>query len=326
MAEGFGRLNLIEANEELSRLSKPNGDSSEKYVALPNEGIVTVRFLPPAEGKDFFVVTRIHKLKIDGEKYPKNIHCTRVIRKVQGKKRWVDRDPKDPCPLCRYNDSLWDKIRAAEARGDLKMVEQIKKEASDVRANERYYYQVIVREEQNRKTGKTEFNVGPKVFSCGKMVHEMIYLAICGDESTGRQPLGDITDPRTGRDFRLVKKLKPGGEFPEYSKSFFLEPSPLGTEREMNEWFNGLHDLTRERRLVTHSEMELDLRRYLGEDVDSFDPQEFTRGLDEQIESGSTTTSTKSAVVRAAEMEMGGSGGDDESLSDEDFFKKIQNM
>jgi hypothetical protein len=330
---GFDKLDISEMSEEFDRLTKKDGGSVlDKFVMMPREGPITVRLLPKAnlngEKRPFFCATRLHKLEIPGDKFPKNIHCTRVIKMMYGKKRWVDENQNDPCPICRMGDDIWNRIRAAEKQGARKQeIDELKKEAGQYRATERYYYNCIIRQVTNPKTGEVERNVGPKILSVGRQIHDLIIRYICGDKENDEPALGDVSDPDNGRDFKIVKRIKPGpDQFPEYVGSRFLEPSSLGTPEQVRKWVAELHDLPSLRRIVSHDDIKADLARFLGEvvavDANDFDPKEFTADIDDRL----TAATTKADVVREAEMELGGSGNKDTTLSDEDFFKNFENI
>lgn len=341
---------IDELKEEGERLQQEPGGGNDylaKFVRMPEkEGPVTVRLLPPPPGKKFFCATRTHRLN------KKNVHCPRIIDNRNGNKVWVDADKNDPCPICRWYGQLWKDVDALEKEGRKDEAERVKKEARAIKPIERYYYNCIVRSEYNPKTEKTEHNVGPKILSIGKTLHQMIIDAITGNESQQEPSLGDIADPtgKEGRDFKIMKKIKKGEEnFPEYGSSKFLDPSPLGEKGQIDEWIDNLYDLQELRALKTTEEIKTELKRYLGLIVDddntSFDVNEF-RGSPEkpsfenQVQEAiaakentppatvaEPTTKTVSDVVAQATEEVTGAPSDgSEAVVDKDFFSDLHDV
>jgi hypothetical protein len=282
----YDALDMQELLQESERLEQgQGGDFQSNVVRMPEKsGFVVVRILPPGRGKKLFCATRIHKVN------RKNLHCPRVLtQNPKGKKYWKDADPKCPCPVCRYNSEIWKEAADEdEARERQKQI--------GVNAYERYYYNVIVRQEVDPKTGEVHKNVGPKILSIGVQLHERIIRAIVGDTKNEEKGLGDITDIKNGRDFKIIKNIRPGKDsFPEYNESKFLDPSPLGSPDECDLWLNSLHDLAALRVLRPVEEMKLELQKHLGiiEDDDTgFNINDFRKPagspsaqtLEEQVE------------------------------------------
>jgi hypothetical protein len=119
-------------------------------------------------------------------------------------------------------------------------------QAREIKPIERYYWNVIVRQQVNNRTGQVEKNVGPKILSCGKTLQSIILESINGSELTGRPKLGNITHPVTGRDFRIIKKITKGSggsEYPKYDQSRFEDPCNLGEDEQIRQWLAAMHDL-----------------------------------------------------------------------------------
>lgn len=291
MVQTYDALDMSAMLEEADRFGDQEegagggGDKNflEKFVIMPEkEGFVIIRLLPPAKGKKFYCATRTHRLikdEKDRKKGGRNFHCPReLVTGKGGKKYWVDVDPKCPCPHCMYARGVWGWVEAAGGR-DTAEGKVHHAEYSRIKAIERYYYNCMVRHYD--KKGKLEKSEGPKILSIGKTLHERIVRAVVGDPKAGTPGLGDISDPKTGRDFRIVKKLRPVTNYPYYDNSTFLDPSPLGTDEEVAEWMGNLHDLAALRVLKLVEEMDIALQKYTGaipdDDDTSFDMSKYRK-------------------------------------------------
>ncbi|MGH7175481.1 MAG: hypothetical protein ACREGR_03940 [Minisyncoccia bacterium] len=280
-------LDMDELLMEDKRLATQGGsDFMENLVRMPEgNGFVTVRLLPPAKGRKFFCATRTHR--VNG----KSIHCTRVLN--GGK--WVDPEPQRPCVICKYYGDLWKQSEKEE--GAVQAATQ--NAARDIKPVERYYYNCVVRHQINPKTQEVEKNIGPKILSIGKTLHQRIVRAIVGDPANEEKPLGDVTHPVTGRDFKIVKRMKGQGKdaYPYYDDSKFQDPSPLGEPDQVSKWMEALHDLNALRKLIPREEMALELKKHLGiikDEQVGYDPSEFQRPA------GQAPAATVEARVAAA--------------------------
>ena len=216
-------LDIGALQEEQTRLKQTGNSFLDSFVKMPEgNGIVVLRLLPPAakgtfdrEKNPFFVATRTHR--INGRSY----HCPKELENG----RWR----QGKCPICDYYNHLWQesKIKAPDEEKALQA------EARSIKPIERYYYNCIVRKQVNPQTQEVEENVGPKVMSVGKTLHEMVIRAIVGSEALEEKPLGDVTDFTNGRDFKIIKTMRQSGSdsFPNYSDSKFVDPSPLGDQQ-----------------------------------------------------------------------------------------------
>jgi gp32 DNA binding protein like len=299
MVQNYDAINMAEMEEEAERFDEQgeqsNNDFLEKFVIMPEkEGFVVVRLLPPAKGKKFYCATRTHKLAkpVPGDptkKRGRNFHCPReLVTAKNGKKIWVDSDPKCPCPVCMWTRGIWADVEAAGGRetaeGKIHHAEY-----SRIKAIERYYYNGIVR--IYNKKGEFERNEGPKILSVGKTLHERIVRAIIGDPKAGPagKGLGDVSDLKNGRDFCITKKFRSGSDFPYYDESKFQDPSPLGTPDEIEQWLANLHDLAALRVVRPMEELDIALQKYTGalpDDDVSFDRSKYVKKaatLDEQV-------------------------------------------
>ena len=125
-------------------------------------------------------------------------------RKVRGEK----------CPLCDLYYSLW--------KTGVKEDEDL---ARKIKPRSRYYMNVI-----DRETGKV------KILSIGIMIFQKLLNTILDED------YGDITDLKTGHDFKIIKVME--GTFPKYDQSQARpKPSEAGSKADMAEWMDSLHDV-----------------------------------------------------------------------------------
>ena len=249
-------LDLDELAGENERLKDGNaGNFLDNFVRMPEgAGHVLLRLLPPAEKgmfgrakNPFYMLTRTHRVN------NKSLHCRKEF--VNGK--WVG-----DCEICNYCRWLWTESEKKGPEESKRLQDQYRA----IKAMERYYYNAIVRQQYNKDTGEMEKNVGPKVFSIGKTLHSMIIKSIVGDPNMDEKPLGDVTNPTRGRDFKLIKTIRQSGSssYPNYDTSKFMDESPLGTPEEVEKWFNNLHDLVSLRIVKTNEELKHELKVHLG--------------------------------------------------------------
>ena len=292
-----------------------SGSFLENFVRMPEgKGSVVMRFMPPAAsgmfGRDknpFYLTTALHRLN------GKSIHDIREY--VNGK--WVGHNP-----IVAYIKDCWKKSeQAAPAERD--RLQALYRQLKPV---ERYYYNVIVRSE-TAEDGTVKKNVGPKILSVGKTVHEIILRGILGDKEMNQPQLGDVTDSKKGYDFKLIKTIRKSGDnsFPNYEGSHFLEQSPAGDPDEWNKWTETLHDLTTLRVLKTAEELEHELMVHLGLKQESsnggFDPSKFS--TNSSAETSSVAVSEKTAVKAKVEVEE---SSDDEEIADKDFLDELRRL
>lgn len=306
-----------------------SGSFLENFVKMPEgKGSVVLRIMPPAPDgafgrakNPFYQWTRIHK--VNG----KSIHDPR--EKVGGK--WVGENP-----IGDYLKWLWKESEQAKPEERDRM-QRLYRELKPI---ERYYFNVIVRSETD-ESGNVKKNVGPKILSVGKTVYEIILRGICGDKEMNQPKLGDVTDFKTGRDFKLVKTIRKSGDntYPNYETSHFLDESPAGDPDECKVWMENLHDLASLRVVKPAAELENELMIHLGlkqETASSFDPSKFKAQptaasaassvkvtQEEQAEEEETVAvATKS---RKIEKEVSNED-DDEEIADKDFLEELRKL
>lgn len=314
-------LDLNELMADAARLDNPGNDFYANFVGFPKgDGYVRVRLLPPKKGHKFYCATRTHK--VNG----KNHHCPRELIIKDGKSFWADPDPKKPCPICCMVNDIWKEIRATNEPKD----GPLHKQASAIRAQERYYFNCYARVHYNRD-GEQEKNVGPKILSIGKQLFQRVMRALFGDDKTDEKPLGNIADLNNGRDFKIVKRMKPGDEYPEYTDSKFEDPSILGDPDLVAKVLSGLHDLSPLRRPAEFDVLKLELKRHLGlvpkeaaGEGSDFDINEFKKGsttLASQVSTPAATT-----VSDDVNRLVNGDGGEDDSMSEADFVDALSKI
>jgi hypothetical protein len=239
---------------------------------------------------------------------------------------------KGECPICWQYSKLWkesEKCDAAEA-------EALQNEARAIKPVERYYYNVMVREQTNPSTNKIEYNVGPKILSVGRKLHKFIISKMVGDKELKIPGLGNVAHVTEGYDFKLVKQMTKSGNntYPNYDKSFFdKEQSPLGNPDEVEQWLANLHDLSTLRIIRPMEELERELEIYLGlvaDDVTGFDAK---FGSKSKPATAAATVSVavpefQNQTVSPKSVEPAPTVHHDsvEELADADFLKAINNL
>lgn len=325
MSQNYEPLNIADVEDEVERFdaaAEGGNDFLANFVRMPEgEGFVNIRLLPPAKGKKFFCATRTHRLG------KRNLHCPRELISVQGKKRWVDSDPKHPCPICKFYNGLWRDAEEAEAAGNKEEAESYKAEARKIKPIERYYYNSMVRQQVN-KSGEVEKNVGPKILSIGKTLHERIVRAILGDAKNEEAGLGDVSDLKAGRDFKIVKKLRGVGKekYPYYEESKFHDPSVLGDKDQIDTWLNAMHDLAALRVVKPLSDLDIELKKYNGvipSDDTSFDMDQYRPKSPTLADEVAAETKKDKPVVTATASAPVVEG---QSLDNVAFFKELDDI
>ena len=255
-------LDITEIGKETSRLNKEQGgDANDNYVRMPEkDGFVLIRLLPKLKGKPFFSPVRIHRL---GE-YPnaKTIFCLRKLTKTPKGEFWKATSQEQDCPICKQYNNMWERSKKLP-QNQQKDIQEL---ARSIKPVERYYYNVIVRSQLNSKTSQIENNIGPKILSCGKQLHNIICVSIYGNETTGKKSLGDVASPVNGRDFKVVKVVRGANGYPNYEQSFFEDASPLGTKDQIDTWLKNYHDLEAIPVYLTVAQIEEALQSFFNDD------------------------------------------------------------
>ena len=335
MSTAYEALDMNEVMMESERVNAEPGFNNEEYLAkfvrMPErEGFVLMRFLPRKKGMKLFCATRTHTLTNPATKQKRAYHCPKELSQTERNGKMVPQWKGD-CIICKYYSDLWQKSEGLSG----KEAETLQNKAREIKPVERYYYNVIVRQEKDSKTGEVHKNVGPKIYSCGKQVHAKIMRAIVGDKDAGEAPLGDITHPVTGRDFKVVKKITKSGnrEFPNYDFSKFEPESPAGTPEDLDNWLETVHDLQSIRKVKTEEELKHALRVHLGM-VQEGETDQQDNDLDEFRNATGLGTNSVAAVVgdesvreelvtQTNRSRSTGSSEEQELLADDDFMKEL---
>jgi len=340
MAQNYDSVDLNELLEEVNRLnSSGDGGASDylnNFVQMPDkEGFVVVRILPPVKGKKLYCATRTHRLGTPTR--PRNLHCPRELTTINKRVMWLDVDRKRPCPVCKYCRELWDESELEET--DKQHSEELKDLYRKIKAMERYYYNAIVRQEVNRSTGATEVNVGPKILSVGKTLHERIVRALVGNPDTDEKPIRpNVLDFKEGRDFKIIKKIRSTGKnkWGNYDASVFLDPSPLGNPDEIKEWLANMHDVAALRVVKSNEDIKVELQKYLGiisqdEDDDTdYNPADFQKSvqtLEQQVDQAKTASLPPVTEEKSLEERLEDAvSGEDMPLDADEILEELRNV
>ena len=316
----YDALDLSEIELESGRVNskgQQNSEGNNNYVRMPDgNSFIVLRFLPRKKGEPLFCAAKYHMLR-DSNGNKRVFFSPKQLTKTDKGLRWTG----DNSIIDKYLRDLWAKSEKVSGKAQ----DELRNQYRELKGIERYYYNVIVRQEKDIKTGEMVKNVGPKIFSCGKTIHGMIMRAIVGDEAAGEEALGDITNPKTGRDFKLVKKIV--GDYPNYDQSKFVESSPLGEPKEVDNWLTNLHDLQSIRVLKSEDELKHALKVHLGlvEDGsnEDFDASEFTSS---PSSSAKKTSKPKEEVDLGLDSVPSSTAVEEEVMADDEFLKEIDDL
>jgi hypothetical protein len=156
---------------------------------------------------------------------------------------------------------------------------------------------------------------------------------------------GDVTDFKTGRDFKLIKTIRKSGDmtYPNYESSHFLEESPAGAPDQCKQWMENLHDIVSLRVLKSAEELENELMVHLGlkqETSSNFDPSKY-KSSSASVSTSSASTIKAKQVVEQDEIEDSvapvatkvskksseePSSDEDEEIADKDFLEELRKL
>jgi hypothetical protein len=314
----YEALDLSDLELESNRVNSkgPNGEgNNNSYVRYPDaNSFVTLRLLPRRKGEPLFCAVKYHMLR-DSNGNKKIFFSPKQLVKTDKGPKWVG----DNTVIDKYLRDLWAKSDKVTGKAQ----DDLRNQYRELKGIERYYYNVMQRQEKDPKTGETLKNTGPKIFSCGKTIHAMIVRAIVGDKDAGEEALGDVTNPKSGRDFKLVKKMN--GEYPNYDLSKFLDSSALGEPDEISTWLENLHDLQAIRVVKSEDELKHALKVHLGlveeatQGDDSYDPSEFTSKP--SAKTSKPTSSADLGLETASSTVV-----EEEVMADDEFLKEIDDL
>ena len=162
-----------------------------------------------------------------------NFYAETGIHRINDKNYHCPRVKGDDCPLCDLSFKLWN----SKEQGNMDIARQIK-------ARKRFYLNAVERE-----TGDV------KILSVGIKLFSKILDCFFDDD------YGDITDLKTGNDFKIVKDKS--GEWPNYDKSSPKPAkSPAGNDMEVATWMDQLHDIQGLVKVASYEELKI-----TGEDI-----------------------------------------------------------
>ena len=295
------------------------------FIRMPEkEGSVQIRILPPSKNHKLYCKTRVHK--ING----RNVHCLRELNTATNK--W-----EGECPICSYYRWLYQQVDKYEKSGDVVNAKKKRAEAKLIKPIERTYFNAIDRSDEEPT---------PKILSVGVKLFAKIIRAFTGDKKFKTPALGDITDwkGKTGRDLLIIKEIQSDGvnQFPNYDRSQFSDPSPLGEKDQVIKLMENLHDLSTLRNVKGQEYVERELAIYRGlipDESVGFNPDAFdSKFVDSSSattvssvveETSSSPTVSQSSVVQNASEEVSDnvvSEPEGESLDVEDFYSQLENM
>lgn len=313
-------LDLNDLMEESKRLSEGNADFLSNFVKFPEgAGSVQLRILGPAPADMFgrpksplYQYTRTHR--VNG----KSLHC---LKSMEGRK-WVG-----DCPVCRYYSWLWQESEKAGVSAE--EAAKLQAQARSIKPIERYYYNVIVRKEVDEKTGDVKTDVGPKILSIGKTLHQFIVDSILGNAERSIDKLDDVTHVKTGRDLKIIKQIRQSGRdsFPNYDSSKFLDVSAVDPDQHKI-WMAGVHDLVSLRSVLSEAEAKKELKIHLGvipnTSGDSFDPTEYQAAAGSVVNTIDDEPVVSTPVVAKKVVES--TPVADEGVVDEEFFNSLKGL
>ena len=179
-------INLDAMRAKLEQ-SKNGGNPSGNKSTMwrPQAGAQHIRILPTSDGDPF----REFHFHYNVGKNP-GIYCSK-------------RNDGGECPICDFASKLW---RDGVANDD----QNLKNEAKKLFARKRYYSPVLVRGNESE---------GVKIWAYGKTAYETLLGYVLDPD------YGDITDPETGNDLKLMYGKLPGASFPRTD----IRPRPRKT-------------------------------------------------------------------------------------------------
>lgn len=333
-------MDMSALQEEFTRVTvdkKPGanrktGTFLDKIVKMPKDnGYVTIRLLPSVPGHKLpYASCRVHNLATFEDRKNKkanNLYCGRTSQN----KKWVG-----DCFFCEYYNHLYRLSDKAKAEGKDEIMNQMIAKAKAIKPLEKYYYNAIVMD-SSPPTGQSPED-GPLIYSCGIQIHTRILEAVLGNKEMKKKPKGNIFHPVNGRNLKIVKEMKPGGQFPDYAGTDWEDPCPLSEDGDLvNQWLNSLNDVHALRKALSVDEMKKAIRIFEEIEVDTrktFDASFLNDDNDHAEEmavaavvSAPIQTPTKvraAAPVVTAPVMMAVDDADDDPLVDDDFANNVR--
>lgn len=213
-------MNIEKIKELYDQLNPPsknqnaNNKDDSNFLKL-EVGTTTVRILPQINEEDMlFTKKDMHKVT-NAEGNDQYFLCLKLFDKS--------------CPLCDAYFMLYKvhNLQAAEAGADPKKFESFPKQvAKSLKKWERYMMNVLVRDTNE-----------VKILDAGvKLANKIVGLMMDPD-------IGDITDIKSGRDFKIIKEII--SDYPNYDQSTVkVNSSPVASSKaEIDEILSKRHDL-----------------------------------------------------------------------------------
>ena len=197
---------IRQKHEEISNAGGGGGSFIDTFIQL-REGTNVVRILPGKdEDTEFYAETKIHRITFPTSQDGLTGGKVRNVHCLQ--------THGEKCPICELYYGLW--------KTGVKEDEDL---ARKIKGRARYYMNVV-----NRETAEV------KILSVGIMIFQKLLNTILDED------YGDITDLKTGHDFKIVKTME--GQFPKYDQSQARpKASEAGSKGEVAEWLDSLHDV-----------------------------------------------------------------------------------
>jgi hypothetical protein len=164
----------------------------EKLNSLTGKGDSKNVFWKPVDGESNIRIVPT----ADGDPF-KDFHFHYNV--AQGGFLCPKRNFGDDCPVCNFANKLWNEG-----------TEDSKKMAKDLFAKQRFFSPVLVRGEESE---------GVRVWGYGKMAYESLLKIVVDPD------YGDITDPESGNDLKIMYGKPPGAAFPRTD----IRPRPRKT-------------------------------------------------------------------------------------------------
>lgn len=258
---------LRKRHDELQNGGKANSEDILGKYYQPKLGINDVRILPGEEDEArFFSETKIHR--VPSGNGTKNVHCLKIHGKA--------------CPLCDVYFGLWKMHNALNLGKDKNSM--YSQRARQIRATERFYMNVLVRE-----TGEV------KILSVGKKLMDKILSDLLELDSL-KNPIF-MLDVSDGIDFKI--EMTKNGVYNDYSRSGVRKDSSPVSEKaaEVASILAQRHDLEELVRLEDECEVRKLADEYLavttgssaqveGDDDDSDDSNEYLKSLKNRLNGG----------------------------------------
>lgn len=325
-------LDLNALSEELTRITtdkkpgavKKTGTMLDKFVKMTKgDGYVTVRLLPSLPGRSLpYCACRVHNLGTPEK--AKNFYCGKTL---EGR-RWVG-----DCFFCDYYNYLYKEADKYRAAGNAELADQFVAKAQFIKPQGKYYYNAVVRS-SNPTTGQSESD-GVLIYSCGIMIHNMILEAVLGNKQMDKEPKGNVFHPVNGRDFKIVKKMKPGGKFPDYAGCEWKDPSPLQRDESLaKQWLENMNDVFSLRNVLSADDMKKQIRIFEGKEKDprnQFDASFLEEAAFNAHPTTSVSFNTQTASAPAPRVAQAAAAHvpevhdvGDEEMVDDDFTRKVR--